>query len=242
MAVAYLSEVFRSIQGEGMHAGEAGVFVRFAGCNLACSYCDSPAARTRSATFSIQDAGGETQVANPFDCDGLVRMMVEDSDHPSLAVLTGGEPLLQAAALKHIIRGLKARGFSTYLETNGTLPGEMGEVRDAVDFVSMDIKLPSGQGGRDLSREHGEFLRVVRDLPAAVKIVIPGVASDGEILDAVRLVADSAPALPVFLQPVFRQERPEVPGERLLRLQTEASAMLRDVRISVQMHKILGIR
>lgn len=242
MAVAYLSEVFRSIQGEGMHAGVAGVFVRFAGCNLACSYCDSPAAGTRSATFSIQDAGGETQVANPVDCDGLVRMVVEGPDHPGLAVLTGGEPLLQAAALKHLIRGLKARGFSTYLETNGTLPGEMAEVRDAVDFVSMDIKLPSGQGGRDLSREHGEFLRVVRDLPAAVKIVIPGVAPDGEILDAVRLVADSAPALPVFLQPVFRRERPEVPGERLLRLQTGASALLRDVRISVQMHKILGIR
>jgi hypothetical protein len=118
----------------------------------------------------------------------------------------------------------------------------MGEVEALTDFVSMDIKLPSGQGERDLSREPKEFLQVIKDSHAAVKIVIPGDATDREVLDAVGLVAECGPALPVFLQPVFRLMRPEVQGERLLHLQKEACLLVRDVRLSVQIHKILGIR
>jgi organic radical activating enzyme len=242
MAVAYLAEVFGSIQGEGMDAGVPAIFLRFAGCNLSCTYCDTPEARTRPDAFSIDDGRGTRKVANPVDCSELVDLVADDLGCRRLAVLTGGEPLLQPAALPPLARGLKGRGMRTYLETNGTLPEALLEVRDVVDFVSMDIKLPAGLDGRDFSREHRKFLAATRDGHSAVKIVIPGEASDAEVLAAVGLVADSKPAIPVFLQPVFGCAGPEVPGERLLRLQQEASSLLQDVRLSVQIHKILGIR
>ena len=242
MAVAYLSEVFGSIQGEGMDAGIATLFLRFAGCNLACSYCDTPHARARSESFPVHSETGTRALANPVDCRELVEIVARDFDGYGLAALTGGEPLLQVAALRSIIPDLKGRGIRTCLETNGTLPEAMREIEGIIDFVSMDIKLPSGQEGRDLSREHKEFLSVIKDRHAAVKVVIPADASDDEVLAALRLVAGTGPDLPVFLQPVFIGEKPEVTGERLLQLQKKASTLLRDVRISVQMHKILGIR
>ena len=242
MAVAYLGEVFSSIQGEGMDAGAAAVFLRFAGCNLACSYCDTPTAGTHPDAFPVHGDRGTTEIGNPIECSELIDIVARDFECRGLAVLTGGEPLLQVSALSQVITGLKEKGFRTYLETNGTLPEAMREVRATVDFVSMDIKLPAGQEGRDLSREHREFLEAIEEGRGAVKIVIPAEASDAEVLAAVRLVADAKPAFPVFLQPVFRGAKPEVVGERLLHLQRVASALLDDVRISVQMHKILGTR
>jgi 7-carboxy-7-deazaguanine synthase len=242
MAVAYLSEVFSSVQGEGMEAGVPALFLRFAGCNLACSYCDTPEGRTKPPAFAVRRGSDTTMVTNPIECSELIGLAGSVSSWCRLVVLTGGEPLLQVSALGRLIPGLKGKGLRTFLETNGTLPGAMREVRDLVDFVSMDIKLPSGQGGRDLTREHLEFLEAVREGHSAVKIVIPGEAADREVLDALRLVAEAQPTVPVFLQPVFRNGRPDVAGDRLLRLQKEALALVNDVRLSVQMHKILGIR
>lgn len=242
MAVAYLAEVFGSIQGEGMDAGTPALFIRFAGCNLACSYCDTPGARTRPEAFSVHAGKAVRKTVNPVECGELLRMLGHEAGHRKLAVITGGEPLLQATALAEIARGLKAEGFKTCLETNGTLAPAMREVRDLVDFVSMDIKLPAGQEGRDLSDEHREFLEALSPGRSAVKIVIPGQAPDAEVRAAFRLVAGADPAFPVFLQPVFKGKKPEVDGGRLLRLQGEASDLLDDVRLSVQMHKVLGIR
>ena len=241
MPVAYLSEVFGSVQGEGMGAGVPAVFLRFAGCNLACDYCDTPAARTRPRAFSMQSETAFDRVGNPIECSDLIRVIEQRFRSQRLVVFTGGEPLLQPSAVRCMGEGLKAGGLKIHLETNGTLPEALREVRDTVDFVGMDIKLPSTQGGRDFGDLHRVFLQALEDGRAAVKVVVPGGSSDREVLDAVRLIADVNHTLPVFLQPVFVGAQPQVEGGRLLRLLAEASRWLDDVRISVQIHKILGI-
>ena len=111
MAVAYLSEVFASIQGEGMDAGAPAAFLRFAGCNLACSYCDTPAARTRPDAFSVHGEAGSAEVGNPIECSELIDIVARKFGCGRLAVLTGGEPLLQMSALGSVITGLKGKGF-----------------------------------------------------------------------------------------------------------------------------------
>lgn len=108
MAKQYsVSEVFYSIQGEGQHVGRPAVFVRFAGCNLKCSFCDTP-------------QRGE-------HCDGYTKMtarqiaaaMDEGSQSAaSLCVLTGGEPGLQIDA--DLVRRIKELFFTVAVETNGT--------------------------------------------------------------------------------------------------------------------------
>jgi 7-carboxy-7-deazaguanine synthase len=238
----FLSEVFTSVQGEGPGAGVRALFLRFAGCNLQCSYCDTPAARERTATFRIHGNTHSEDMENPVECGELVRILKRWYDRMPVAVLTGGEPLLQAVAASRLASSLRTMGFRVYLETNGTLPKALRETAGEFDLVITDIKLPATQGGRDLGGEHSEFLRSLEPEKAAVKVVIPAEAADREVLWGVDLVAKISRDIPVFLQPVFVGSQPQVDGKRLLRLLSEASRKVNDVRLSIQMHKILKIR
>lgn len=101
-----VAEIFRSLQGEGVWTGTPAIFVRFAGCNLACSWCDTKAVSSENLTAS--------QIA---DC---VKIVAKDS-HP-LVVLTGGEPLLQVNEPLIMALRMAFPGMRIHLETNGTRP------------------------------------------------------------------------------------------------------------------------
>lgn len=115
-----VSEIFLSLQGEGLDTGMPTVFLRLAGCNLRCSYCD-----TTYAFHDGEDAGDE-EIVSRISALGYRRVCI-----------TGGEPLLQD--LYALCRELRARGFWIKLETNGSLPFR----RECFDVVDMDIKTPS---------------------------------------------------------------------------------------------------
>ncbi|MFO7963571.1 MAG: radical SAM protein [Desulfobacterales bacterium] len=123
-----VNEIFYSIQGESIHAGRPCVFIRVAGCNLRCSYCDT---RYAYEDGRILDIAGIMEAIRGFNC--------------RLVEVTGGEPLLQQDVLP-LISTLASEGYETMLETNGTLAIE------AVDERCMkivDIKCPgSNESGR----------------------------------------------------------------------------------------------
>lgn len=98
-----LSEIFYSIQGEGTWTGTPAVFVRLAGCNLACDFCD-----TDYATRSIAAVD-----------EVLQAVRAAGGDCPSV-ILTGGEPLAQAEALA-LIDALRRDGRRVHVESNGTI-------------------------------------------------------------------------------------------------------------------------
>ncbi|MDH5476860.1 MAG: radical SAM protein [Nitrospinota bacterium] len=129
----YVFEIYPSIQGESTHAGRKCVFIRLAGCNLACSYCDSTEAATGQGVEMTLDAvmgkvGG-------YDI-GLVEV-------------TGGEPLIQPGA-GALLERLCDAGFETLVETNGTV--DITRFDRRAKFI-MDIKTPgSGAEGRFLER------------------------------------------------------------------------------------------
>ena len=133
MLEAKIAEVFESVQGEGVYTGVRQVFVRFFGCNLSCSYCD-----TRLMTF------------REYSVAGLMGALAAFRDYHSLS-LTGGEPLCQASFLQVFLGRFKRVDNLVYLETNGTLVHELAKVLDLVDIVAMDMKLPSSGGGASLS-------------------------------------------------------------------------------------------
>ena len=126
-----LVELFKSIQGEGRNQGKPAVFIRLAGCNLNCSWCDTP---------HSHDVGEET------DNDEIVRW-VEDSGCKEICI-TGGEPLLQIQELRVLLARLSRLGYSIEIETNGTI--DFGPVQDNAT-ICMDVKCPSSGEKSDLA-------------------------------------------------------------------------------------------
>ncbi|WP_242395304.1 radical SAM protein [Anaeromyxobacter oryzisoli] len=125
-----VTEIFFSIQGEGTRAGRPCVFVRFTGCDLRCSYCDT--------AYAFQ-GGAEL---------GRDAILAEVARHPcKLVLLTGGEPMLQRE-LPALARDLLARGYEVTVETHGQRPLD-ALPREVVRIV--DVKTPgSGEPATDL--------------------------------------------------------------------------------------------
>jgi organic radical activating enzyme len=242
MSKVYVSEVFSSLQGEGMNAGQPALFLRLSGCNLACTYCDTSYAREHQPMMTLHRDDARQEYANPVDCKDLVSLVHRHFSNLSTVVVTGGEPLLQAGAVREISGDMRMLGYRLHLETNGTLPGELAGVKDLLDFVSMDVKLPSSQRGRLLWSEHASFLHVIEGCNVAAKVVVTEDVKPSEIARAADLIADANPLLTTFIQPAYRDGVPTVDGQTLLRYCALARRRIEDVRISVQIHKILGIR
>lgn len=227
---AYISEIFSSLQGEGIYLGQPQIFVRFAGCNLRCTYCDTPESLSteKSAVMSLEEVLEK------------ICQLHQQKKHESVS-LTGGEPLLQAAFLKHLLPHIQALGLKTYLETHGGLPEALRHVIEHVDIVAMDIKMPSSIS-RELWKEHEEFLKISGP-KAFVKIVVTEATSDAEIEQALALVRRVHAATPVVLQPVTPIQGVVPPSEeKILAWRHSGLAQLRDVRIQGQMHPIWGVR
>ncbi len=122
-------EIYRSIQGESSFAGLPCTFVRLAGCNLRCDWCDSEYTFTGGQKLSTDEVEAEVKRLAP---SGLVE-------------ITGGEPMLQAPELVPLMERLLASGYELLLETSGERP--LHQVPKAVHKI-VDVKCPdSGEGG-----------------------------------------------------------------------------------------------
>jgi 7-carboxy-7-deazaguanine synthase len=113
-----LREIFLSIQGESTYSGLPCIFIRLAGCNLRCSYCDTVYSYEKSLSL---DSAGILQKISKYEPVKLVE-------------ITGGEPLLQNQVYS-LIASLYTKGYRILLETNGSLSLEKtpGYVKKIVD-------------------------------------------------------------------------------------------------------------
>lgn len=237
----WLNEIFASIQGDGLYCGQRHTFVRFAGCNLDCGYCDARAAREpRPECCLVQTTAGTADVERlPNPINKLTVCSVCDRLGSKTVALTGGEPLLQPDFVSQLMQELKSRGHHTYLETNGTLPDELALVLPWTDFVAMDVKLPSAAGVRGCWDEHARFLAAASRAFVFVKAVVSADTSIEDIQCAASLIASVSRAIPLVIQPVTGG-RP-VPGLVLMQLQETALETIEDVRVIPQCHKLLGL-
>ena len=248
-----LVEIFSSVQGEGPYAGRRHIFLRLAGCNLACDYCDQPEARSAPATCLVETTPGRRdflRVPNPVQprdaARAVLRLHAPRSLHHAVAV-TGGEPLVQPRFLAALLPLLRGRGLKILLETNATLPDALPPLLPYLDIVSMDLKLRSATRRRMPVARHQAFLRRVvrRGLAAYVKAVVSDATTPREVAGAARLIRAVARSLPLILQPVTPVGRggpwPPAPGA-LLRLHDAAARVLDDVRVIPQIHRLLDQR
>jgi len=234
-------EVFSSIQGEGQYVGYRQVFVRLAGCNLECSFCDTPESRTVVARGHIEMTAGKRDfqiISNPISVAtlaGYINKLLL-SPHHSVS-LTGGEPLCQAEAIAQLAPLINGR---TFLETNGTLPSELSIALPHIDMISMDIKLPSVIR-QDMWQQHREFLRLANNRSVFVKVVVTKKTSTEELQQAIDLIATINYDIPLIIQPVTPIRDCEgVTPDMVLAWQEQALLTLHDVRVIPQTHKFMG--
>jgi 7-carboxy-7-deazaguanine synthase len=125
----YLIEIYKSIQGESSFAGVPCIFVRLAGCNLRCAWCDSEYTFTGGYKLPEDEVVAEVEKLAPV----------------RLVEFTGGEPMLQEKELIPLMERLLAQGYELMIETSGERPLE--RVPRAVHKI-VDVKCPgSGEGG-----------------------------------------------------------------------------------------------
>ncbi len=242
-------EVFSGVQGEGLYAGERQLFVRLAGCNLRCSYCDTPQALVEPAQAAIETAPGARtfkQVENPFTPQQLVaevnRLCTEPHLHQHV-VFTGGEPLLHAEFLLQTAPLLCEAGHKLYLETNSTLPEAMKAVAPYMDVVAADVKLHSVGGTGDLLEVTRHCFEQVPVEKLFAKLVVSSQLDSAEFEQALQLLAELEAAIPLILQPVSTPNPALQASEtQLLDLQAKALRYLRTVRVIPQLHKAFGWR
>lgn len=227
---ANISEIFRSVQGEGKYAGVQQVFVRFFECNMRCSWCDTP-----------HSIGDTTRHYNEYSLDELWEEIQGCWDNCHSVSLTGGEPLVQKDVIKELLPKFKKAGMPVYLETNGILPEALSEVIDDVDVVAMDLKLPSSTKDRSFWEEHKEFLKIARRKDVFIKAVISSDTDKDDVERSMDLVAQVDPGIIFILQPNYFDRHNGVMN-KCLTYQENSAGRLNDVRIIPQMHKIMKIR
>lgn len=225
MKKAKVSQVFFSLQGEGPYLGTPHVFVRFFGCNIKCRYCD-----TNSNFFKEYGVGSLGKRV-----DKLIK-----KHNASYISLTGGEPLLRTDFICEFLKKIKTNRKFIYLETNGILYCNFLKIKNYIDIIAMDIKLPSATKIKPFWNEHSKFLRLCSDKEVFVKTIITLSTSLADIKKTVQLICRIDKNTPLVLQPNHGEISSKL-VEKTVNFQNFALKKLADVRIIPQMHKILGI-
>jgi len=215
-------EIYKSLQGESSYAGLPCVFVRTAGCNLRCVWCDSEYTFKGGQRIPVEDVEREVRRLSP---DG------------GLVEITGGEPLLQEAEVVALMERLQAARFTVLLETSGE---RLLEKVPAQVVKIVDVKCPhSGEGGT-FRLENLQYL-TARD---EVKFVVASRKDYEFSREFIREHALSGKVASVILSPAFRKD---ATGARdashcLLDPRELAEWILADglhARLGLQIHKFI---
>jgi 7-carboxy-7-deazaguanine synthase len=222
----HIIEIYKSLQGESSFAGLPCIFVRLAGCNLRCAWCDS------EYTF----AGGSKMTAT-----AILTEVQRLSPTGGLIEITGGEPMLQERELIPFIRQLLHLNYQLLLETSGERPLE-SVPRDVHKIV--DVKCPGSGEHLRFRLENLATLTAIDEL----KFVLASRQDYEYAREFIRehelesIQADSRPAL--ILSPAFRKDAtgPRAAENCLLNPGDLAQWMLADdlqARLGLQIHKFI---
>ena len=217
-----ISEIFTSIQGEGLYIGVNQLFIRFASCNLNCAYCDTDF-KTNAKEYTISE---------------LIKIINQTENIHSVS-LTGGEPLLNAGFLVQL---LPLTDKKIYLETNGTLFENLNKIIDFVDIIATDIKLPSATRMSDMFNHHQKFIKcaVEHKKEIFLKTVFDENITNEEIENIITLAKPYN--LAVVLQPKMVKNKLLLNEETINKVYNKLISQYNKVRLIPQVHKFLNVR
>lgn len=255
----HLVEIFSSYQGEGGVVrgscfGRRQIFIRFAGCNLNCEWCDT--AQSRNPKFpecSVEKTSGSwefTTYKNPVDDEFVVDQVLHLStkDFHSVA-LTGGEPLYQEKFFNSVVNKLYNLELPIYLETNGYYPKRLEKIAPLISYACVDIKDRSAKSVKNsewtnLVEKELESIAILNNY--SVKQFAKLVVTEDTNIDDVRMIADKIRdiVVPIVVQPVTPiGNAKQISSTKLFKItETIAEMLPTDLfGISIQGHKLLSI-
>jgi len=169
-----IAEIFTSLQGEGLTSGYPTIFIRLAGCNLSCSYCDTPASRQGGTDMNVNEVAAGAHLQKPH-----------------YVCITGGEPLLQKDEVAELARQLIKAGKMVSIETNGTVPFD-----DLPSEISifMDVKCRSSGAVSTIN--------LLSDLKStdSVKLVV---GTDDDLQYAEKVIMSHPTKAEIFISPIY---------------------------------------
>ena len=212
--VLQVVEKFISINGEGRRCGQLATFIRFAGCNLNCGYCDTAWANDRKVAFDPMTAEEvyayikETQVTN--------------------VTLTGGEPLLQQDMGELLELLSQDPELYVEIETNGSvLLSKFSDLENPPSFT-MDYKLPSSGMERMMALENFDHL-TEKDTVKFVSGSMEDLEKARELINKYKLTEKTS----IFISPVFG----DIELESIVDFMQDNQ--MNGVNMQVQLHKII---
>ncbi|MCQ2458759.1 MAG: putative 7-carboxy-7-deazaguanine synthase QueE [Ruminococcus sp.] len=208
-----VAEHFVSINGEGQAVGELALFIRFSGCNLECSYCDTKWANLPDVHVELLSA------------DDICKLALSCNIHN--ITLTGGEPLLQKN-ISVLINELGKLGFRVEIETNGSISLNEFCKSEFRPSFTMDYKLPSSLMEKYMCNDNFNLL----NMNDTVKFVC-GDLSDLE--RALQIIEEFTltEKCKVYLSPVFSKIQPSDMVEFMKKHK------MNGVKLQLQLHKFI---
>lgn len=214
MAEFKVAEIFTSINGEGTKAGQTAVFVRFTGCNLNCSYCDTKWANEPNAEYKLMT---DREILSRIKETGIKNV-----------TLTGGEPLLREG-IHELLEEIAKDGFlQAEIETNGSIDLKpFCDIENRPSFT-MDYKLPLSGVEKHMCLENFEIL----EKKDTVKFVSGSIEDLKKALEIIRKY-DLSRRCHVYISPVFGSIEPA----KIVDFMVENK--LNDVNLQLQLHKFI---
>lgn len=235
-----LSEVFTSIEGEGIFIGTKTLFVRMAGCHLKCYWCDTAYALAMDSGIS-------------YSIDNAKKLISKCLQPNTFKVnFTGGEPLIQYEAIMELAKFVKNKGLRTCLESSCYDATRFAKVLPYIDICKVEFKMSSSKvvdinSYVDLLNNEIECLKIAvkhRAKTTYIKVVVTNSTDIGEFKRLVTLIFESLSSSEdisgFIIQPVYGFD--EISVEALLHLYDIVYSFYHNVRIIPQIHKAIGAR
>lgn len=218
-----INEIFSSIQGEGPVVGYKQLFIRFCGCNLHCDYCDT-----------------EFQTGIEYTPTELFEKINSEYDLSTFhsISLTGGEPLLHCEFLQEFLPLLKNK-TKIYLETNATLSENLQKVKNLIDIISADIKLPTSTGF-DSFYLHRKFFAKCNGIETFAKIVFDENITENEIITCSNIGKEYN--IELVLQPKMVEDKMTVNSEFCTAILDKFTQKYKNTRLIPQVHKFIDVQ
>lgn len=208
-----VNEIFKSIDGEGLRTGELTTFIRLAGCNLRCSYCDT--------CYALKNSNG-----TEMSVDEIVKK-AKKMGYRNIT-LTGGEPLIYKD-VDDLISKLCENGFYVNIETNGSVPIDKYILNKNI-LITMDYKLPSSGVEKNMNLNNLEKLRE--------NDVLKFVIGKDDFDKLKQVIENYSIKSYIYLSPVFGEIEPFEIVDFMKIMHTQGIDTSK-MRVQVQLHKII---